>query len=893
MAFGGNSRREISKYNWLFDCGSTSHICTQRDAFIDYFPLHDSTIAGIGPVPANAVGKGTVLVNMSVNGNTIPHRLRDVLYVPDAPNCLLSGARFDEGGGEFIGGNGKCTLKEKSGRIVGEGTKTGRLYLLNARAQLLGQERTNYAATPKLSWDQWHRRYGHISISALERLDRENMVNGLLVDQSSITSKSCDACIQAKQARKSYPQEAEHRSQTPGERVMSDVWGPAGKESIGKWKYYISFTDDCTRYVHVLFLKDKSQAFDRIKERVAQIKRHCGKVPKWLRFDNGKELVNEKLRKLAADEGIIIETSAPYSPSQNGVAERFNRTLLELARAMLISKNLPTFLWDEAVAHAAYLRNRVPTRALNGKTPYEAWHGAKPNVSHLREFGCDVWVLDESKNRSKLDPKSKKMILVGFMDGSKSVRYYDARSRSIKVSRNVAFTETDEPKELEDFVKIPGLQAEGENSEDTPSQTEPETQSTPPKIPSTAPEHLYKQNITPEFPTLRSRTTPIDYRKMDNPQSRLPSLRTTSQSPTITPNVTRPTESSKAKNKIPEQANFALEKIYEKVMDNLQEYSFSASDQNDPKTVEEALGGPDAEKWKEAMETEMGTINKMGTWILEKLPEDRETIGNKWVFLRKRDEKGNIVRYKARLVAQGFSQKPGTDYSNDGTFAPVMRFETLRTLLALGAVNNWVIRQFDIKGAYLHGTLHETIYMRQPEGFNDESGRVCRLIRPLYGLKQSGNVWNEEFTTTMKSLGFTQLKTDYCCFIQRHNNSFIIMIVWVDDILSFSNSDAGNDQIEKDLKSKFEVNTIGNPSMILGIKLLQKENQISLSQTHFIDSLLNKFGLDNANPVTTPLDPNINLDDDETLEISNNQDEKISNSYATLIGSLMYLALGT
>ena len=116
------------------------------------------------------------------------------------------------------------------------------------------------------------------------------------------------------------------------------------------------------------------------------------------------------------------------------------------------------------------------------------------------------------------------------------------------------------------------------------------------------------------------------------------------------------------------------------------------------------------------------------------------------------------------------------------------------------------------------------------------------------------------------------------------------MIVWVDDILSFSNSDAGNDQIEADLKSKFEVNTIGNPSMILGIKLLQKKNQITLSQTHFIDSLLGKFGLENANPVSTPLDPNVK---DEVIETPNNQDEKVSHSYATLIGSLMYLALGT
>lgn len=117
---------------------------------------------------------------------------------------------------------------------MGKGTKTGRLHLLKARAQLLGEERTNYVATPKLSWDQWHQHYRHISTSALECLHWEDMVKGLLIDQSMITSKSCDVCIQAKQARRSYPQEAEHRSQVPRERTMGDVWGPAGTKSIGK-----------------------------------------------------------------------------------------------------------------------------------------------------------------------------------------------------------------------------------------------------------------------------------------------------------------------------------------------------------------------------------------------------------------------------------------------------------------------------------------------------------------------------------------------------------------------------------------------------------------------------------------------------------------------------------
>ena len=262
-----------SKYDWYFDTATTSHICTQRYAFIEYYPLENATINGIRPNPAIPIGHGTVIVNFSVRGKIIPHQLSNVLHVPNVASCLLSGTQFDEGGGTFIGGNGKCSLKDRNGRVVGTGNKTERLYLLDARAQSLGQERNNYASTSqKRTWDQWHRSFGHIAIPSLERLNQENMVNGLAIDQSSIPSKSCDACVQAKQAHWSYPQEAENCSQTHGDRVMSDVWGPAGKESIGKWKYYISFTDDCTRYVHVLFLKDKGQAFDRIKERIAQIK---------------------------------------------------------------------------------------------------------------------------------------------------------------------------------------------------------------------------------------------------------------------------------------------------------------------------------------------------------------------------------------------------------------------------------------------------------------------------------------------------------------------------------------------------------------------------------------------------------------------------------------------
>jgi hypothetical protein len=199
-----------------------------------------------------------------------------------------------------------------------------------------------------------------------------------------------------------------------------------------------------------------------------------------MRIDNGRELIKEEIIEFCKVEGITIETTAPYSPSQNGVAERFNRTLIELVRAMIIGRNLPIFLWDEAVAYATFIRNRSPTRALKGKTPYEAWNKKKPDVTFLREFGSEVWVLDESRNRSKLEAKAKKVVFVGIMEGSKAIRYWDKDSRAIKVSRNFTFSENGELKELQ-VTEISGLSAEGENTLTTASQTAPDNVVTTPE----------------------------------------------------------------------------------------------------------------------------------------------------------------------------------------------------------------------------------------------------------------------------------------------------------------------------------------------------------------------------------------------------------------------------
>ena len=200
----------FSRYDWILDSRTTSHICNLCDAFTNYMALDDAPIQGLGSTPAQAKGCGIVIVNFSVKGNNIRHQLREVLHVPEAPNSLLSISHLDNGGGHVTFQDGGCELYNKTNQLIGKGTKVGRLYRLEARAQLQTNEHENLAAPKKLSWDQWHHRYGHLGMSGLETLLKQGLVKGIEIDESSIPSRTCEACIQAKQATHPFPKEAEN-----------------------------------------------------------------------------------------------------------------------------------------------------------------------------------------------------------------------------------------------------------------------------------------------------------------------------------------------------------------------------------------------------------------------------------------------------------------------------------------------------------------------------------------------------------------------------------------------------------------------------------------------------------------------------------------------------------
>jgi transposase InsO family protein len=868
-AAGAGNRTPFSRYDWVMDSGTSSHVATERSMFKTYEPYREQLDIPGGQSTVTT-GRGTVELECQVGEKSYTHTLLNVLHIPSNSFCLFSESRFDLGGGGFIVYNGIRRLVNKQQKVVGEAKLTpSRLYLLSAKVNL-HVERANAVEVPKPSWDEWHRRFGHVAVSSLEKLHRKGMVSGFEVDTNSSPS-TCEACIASKITTRPFPKEAETRADLPGERTFSDVWGPARTRSIEGARYYISFTDDATRRTTVLFMKEKDEATENIKKYLAYVE--ADKKPKFLRVDNGKELINTETKKWCGTRGITIEATAPYSPSQNGVAERFNRTLMELARAMIIAKNLPPFLWTHAVNYAAYLRNRVATRALEGKTPHEAWTGQKPDVAHLREFGSSVWIKIET-DIGKLSPRATKHIFVGFEDGSKAVKYYDARTRNVKVSRNFVFTDTEPAKDVEFLVSNDGLPIEGEHTAPNEANRQQEEVSNPSEenhqptiekdVPQPKPRRIPSSQIPRILPT-RASAKDTDYRKLGNPDARAAPTR--GPRPRAEPNA----------DAAPGGMNFVFAALNGTI--NIEEM---------PRTLQQARASNESTEWEEAYQKELSQLLEKGTWVKAKLPAGRTALGSRIVFNKKTDADGN-VKYKARIVVKGYSQIPGYDYTD--TFAPVMRFDSLRTIMALAAVNNWEMEAIDVKGAYLNADLDEELYMTQPEGYDDGSGDVLRLVKALYGTKQAARAWYKTLKTHLTEQGAIPLDDDASVYVAKTDDHIVILAVWVDDMLIVSDSAKSLAEMKSWLRSKLEITELGEPRKLLGMEVERDRVQgtIALGQQQYIENIIKRMGLEEAHSSPTPLDNN-----EQLIKDAGRPDENHTKpEYATAIGMLMYAAICT
>lgn len=320
----------------------------------------------------------------------------------------------------------------------------------------------------------------------------------------------------------------------------------------------------------------------------------------------------------------------------------------------------------------------------------------------------------------------------------------------------------------------------------------------------------------------------------------------------------------------------------------------SHSSQSEPKTYKEAMASLDKDKWIQAMKEEYDSLMQNGTWKLTRLPEGRKPLKNKWIFKIKYRQDGSIERYKARLVIKGYSQIYGIDY--DQTYAPVVRYASIRYLLAMAVQEDMEITQMDAVTAFLQGELdNEDIYMVQPEGFEDpsHSERVCHLERALYGLKQASRVWNLKLDKVLREVGLIRSKYDSCVYYRITKEGKVYVAVYVDDLLIFATHKWLTKLIQQQLNRYFKMKDLGTPKQILGIRIQRKQGQLSMDQERFIDDLLVRFNMVECCPVSIPCDPNQHL----TLKMCPEAEEeklKMKNCpFKELVGSLQFLASGT
>ena len=491
----------------------------------------------------------------------------------------------------------------------------------------------------------WHQRLGHLGKENVQKLSRMNLVEGMDRNLEGKVKYECKGCLQGKKIRLPFGASS-RRAMEKLHLVHTNVEGPFNIATYAGNSYFITFTDDCTRKVWVYLMKHKSQAINMFEKFKSLVEKETGMSIKCLRSDNGGEYTSITMKKKLESEGIRHELTVPYTPQQNGVAERLNRTLLESARAMIYEANMSKLCWGEAVLTAAYLKNRWPNASLEEMTPEEAWSGGKPDISHLRIFGSSCSVHIPDMKRTKLDAKSWEGYLVGYSETSKAYKVWNPKSRNVVVARDVIINEEKQAIQEEELPK-PLLPSKGIITiEDLEGD-----------------EGARKEEGYSDEEESREEATPKAIRRSER--------------------TVKPVERY--------QAHLTSGSIGRCLLSTMVE----------PASLEEALSGEQREQWLDAVQEELKSLEEHQTWKVCNLPEGRKAIGCKWVFRIKEKQDGTVEKFKARLVAKGYLQKEGVDYQE--TFSPVVSHESLRLLFSYANNEGMLIHQMDVKSAFLNG----------------------------------------------------------------------------------------------------------------------------------------------------------------------------------------------
>ena len=936
-ANAATSSAEPTSSHWIWDTGAAHHITGRRDLFQDISPIEKGetiyTASG-QELPVAAIGTAVV--------PGASWLLTNVWYVPGVTENLVSASQLEDHKVYLCGNRNRQHLR-LHGEIVWRIRRMGRLYAL---APPVNEPQADIATTkvtiafssndpqvensmpddgtslvptesPRVrptSFETWHARLGHAGSAQIRATAKAATGISISAEKADHTATTfCEPCVMAKQTRAHHPK-VTTRVTNPLGRVYIDFWGPCRVTSIDGERYMLTFTDECTRMLWVVFTTYRNEDTVRAAfvEWRASAERDANVRLERIRADNAPEF--NVIERIGRETGFTVERTAPYTPEQNGIAERMNRTILEKTRAMLRHSGLPLTMWTHAAQTAAYLRNRCTTNGLD-TTPFERFFGKKPNLAHLRAYGCNAYALIPGALRGKLDETSRRCALIGYTRTTAQYLLWESETNRRFASADVQFDEgkfsfaQDHARHdarsvprLLSYDPIPSIADIGGTeltssdlsiAPSDPPTTSPNPSGDPPfprpdvAIPPSA-------TIPPSHDETGGANEPSgndgsggstddnenggrmddhggDYRNdvLNDENGLEPTIETSTTS--SAPRAPEPRRSGRER-RAPVR--------------------FDALSIRDgpvvPADYRTAMADPVYRgQWESAINDELAALEANGTWTRVARPMRQPLVSAKWVFQIKRRPDGAIDRFKARLVARGFTQRPGIDFNE--TYAPTVNAASLRLLLAIATSRKWHVHHADVSNAYLNGVLNEKVFLSPPEGL-DTGSAVLRLNKGLYGLKQSGRVWSDTLSRHMTKIGFSRSRADPCVYFRQG----IYIAVYVDDFALFSADLELIESAKRDISSEFKLKDLGPVKSLLGYEIAydRQKGEMRLGQRQLVNELLEKHGMADCHAVSTPIEPGQDLhaavDTESAIEPRCDRTK-----YQEIIGSLNFLATRT
>lgn len=862
-----NFQVKKNKENWWVDNGATSHVTNTSDLFhtFEYFD-EMSTVTTANGDKIQARGKGSVVIEANVSGKKVPITLQDVWYVPSIQRNLFSvlAAHDKNPQSTFSSTPTHCSMViDGETKLIGKRCQKGGLYQLVVKNV---KPEKNLDVFMTTDTQLYHERLAHQNKRHVRAIVKRELGINL-----SNEHDLCEGCINGKAHRLKFGTRA--RASTPGELVHADVCGPL-PYTYSKYRYFLLLKDDYSKFRSIYLLKEKSEVPEKLTIFLAEAKK-VGRNIQTILCDNGGEFNNQRVKETLQKEGIKLRLVCPYTPEQNGCAERENRTVVEAARAMMHAhKQLPEQLWGELVCTAVYILNRTGPTSVEGKVPFELWFGKKASIKHLRIIGSTCYAHVPKQTRKKLQKKAVKGYLIGYDEDGYRIWVTEGKKSRLIRSRDVIFDEKPVAS-VEDNTNVEAQETTANSNEYTVSLDRIPVVSTELQIESNNESEAHNSNESIE---LRGEENEIEDLRHEVLQDNLDTI----EEPIDEFFDTDEVESVPRYN-LRDRSTLHMPSKFE-------DYAMAVFNNYIPEPLcyQEATTSDNKDKWLEAMKSELSSLHENNTWTLQELPKGRKAIPVKWVYKVKRNPDGTVDRFKARLVVKGYRQKKGMDFEE--TFSPVARMATIRALISIAASERMHLTQFDVTTAFLNGHLEEEIYIKQPEGFEDGTNKVCKLMKSLYGLKQAPRCWNIRFHEILIELNFAQCTSDPCLYTKKVGDKKILLTLFVDDGLVAASDENLADEFISNLREKLKITT-KPANFYLGMEIMQTEGSIILKQEAYTRKLLERFGMAECNPITTPIDKETIDSGKVTESIENNEGKSFP--YREAVGALAYLMVAT